>query len=351
MAGDREFRIRPGRIRSTRVQQVRPFVAQALAAARKAGGTVSRSGRIIPGNRSRFGRGQRASIQANRLITARSRGAVVKARVVRHSGRTAPLSRRIRDMEDELGASLFQRHAGGVRLTIAGERFLGPARKALRHIDTGASDVAAVGRSEEGHVRVGVFSSLASGFLFDLLRQYGTLHPNVRVDPVEGNPAEHVAAVRTLHLDVAFITGTRTWEGCETEHLWCERVFVVLPDDHPLADKAEIGWPELAAERFIVSDVAPGQEVHNFLVAHLSDLGSHPDIQSHHVGRDNMLSLVAVGRGITLTSEATIVAKFPGITYRELAGEVLPFSMVWSARNDNPACRRLLSMARAARNL
>src|SRR5690606_14878426 len=43
------------------------------------------------GNRSRFGRGQRASIQANRLIAARSRGAVVKARVVRHSGRSAPL--------------------------------------------------------------------------------------------------------------------------------------------------------------------------------------------------------------------------------------------------------------------
>ncbi|NJL50304.1 MAG: DUF3363 domain-containing protein, partial [Blastochloris sp.] len=50
-----------------------------------------RSGRIVPGNRSRFGHGQRASIQANRLITARSRGAVIKARVVRHSVRSAPL--------------------------------------------------------------------------------------------------------------------------------------------------------------------------------------------------------------------------------------------------------------------
>ena len=91
MAGEREFRIRPGRIRSTRAQHVRPFIAQALAAAKKAGGTVSRSGRVTSGNRSRFGNGQRASIQANRFITARSRGAVVKARVVRHSGRTAPL--------------------------------------------------------------------------------------------------------------------------------------------------------------------------------------------------------------------------------------------------------------------
>jgi type IV secretory pathway VirD2 relaxase len=92
MTGDSDFRIRPGRIRSSGKQSGRPFIAQALAAAQKAGAGISRSGRIVPGNRSRFGKGQRASIQANRLITSRSRGAVVKARVVRHSVRSAPLS-------------------------------------------------------------------------------------------------------------------------------------------------------------------------------------------------------------------------------------------------------------------
>jgi len=91
MSDEREFRIRPGRIRSTRAQQARPFIAQALAAARKAGGGISRSGRVVPGNRSRFGSGQRASIQANRFITSRTRGAVVKARVVRHAARSTPL--------------------------------------------------------------------------------------------------------------------------------------------------------------------------------------------------------------------------------------------------------------------
>ncbi|MCU0623741.1 MAG: relaxase/mobilization nuclease and DUF3363 domain-containing protein [Gemmatimonadaceae bacterium] len=91
MSGEDDFRIRPGRIRSTRAQSARPFIAQALAAAQKAGGSVSRKGRIGPGNRSRFGRGQRAAVQANRLLTARSRGAVIKARVVRHGGRNGPL--------------------------------------------------------------------------------------------------------------------------------------------------------------------------------------------------------------------------------------------------------------------
>src|SRR5579871_5316869 len=80
------------RIRSTRAQRARPFIAQALAAAERAGGSVSRKGTIGPGHRSRLGRGQRASILANRLITSRSRGAVVKARVVRHGARGAPLA-------------------------------------------------------------------------------------------------------------------------------------------------------------------------------------------------------------------------------------------------------------------
>ncbi|EHK54324.1 relaxase/mobilization nuclease domain-containing protein [Allomesorhizobium alhagi] len=92
MSAEDDFRIRPGRIRSTRAQQARPFIAQALAAAQKAGGAISRKGKIGPGNRSRFGRGQRAAVQANRLLTARSRGAVIKARVVRQSGRNAPLA-------------------------------------------------------------------------------------------------------------------------------------------------------------------------------------------------------------------------------------------------------------------
>lgn len=83
MSDERPFRVRPGRIRSSKAQRARPFISQALAAAQKAGGSVSRQGRIGPGNRSRFGRGQRASVQANRLLTARSRGAVIKARVVR----------------------------------------------------------------------------------------------------------------------------------------------------------------------------------------------------------------------------------------------------------------------------
>ncbi|WP_018236185.1 VirD2 family relaxase/mobilization nuclease [Ensifer sp. BR816] len=97
MNRDDDFRVRPGRIRSSKAQRARPFIAQALAAAEKAGGRVSRSSKITSG-RGRgpsFARGRVASVRANRLITNRTRHCTVKARFVRNKGERGPLARHL----------------------------------------------------------------------------------------------------------------------------------------------------------------------------------------------------------------------------------------------------------------
>ncbi|MER8977890.1 DUF3363 domain-containing protein [Mesorhizobium sp. M0870] len=120
MNGEDGFRIRPGRIRSPSAQRARPFIAQALAAAQKAGARISRSGRISPGNRSTFGRGRSASVRANRLLTGRSRIVIIKTRLVRHHARAAPLAahltylRREGVTRDGEKARLFGPEAGEV---------------------------------------------------------------------------------------------------------------------------------------------------------------------------------------------------------------------------------------------
>lgn len=88
MERDNDLRIRPGRIRSTRVQRTRPIINQVLAATRKAGGHVTRKGTISSSSNSRFGRGKVASVVAMRTISHRSRNVIIKTRVVRQ-GRTA----------------------------------------------------------------------------------------------------------------------------------------------------------------------------------------------------------------------------------------------------------------------
>ncbi len=95
MSHDDDFRVRPGRIRSSKAQRAKPFVAQALAAARKAGGRVSRSGKITSGRGPHFARGRTASIRANRLLTSRMRLCTVKALVMRKRGERGPLDRHL----------------------------------------------------------------------------------------------------------------------------------------------------------------------------------------------------------------------------------------------------------------
>ena len=256
------------------------------------------------------------------------------------------VSRRIRDLEDNLGSALFHRHSGGVLPTIAGQRLLSRARKVLRYVSEGAEIVDAVGRVKDGHLRIGIFSSLASGFLQKLLKSFHEQHEGVQLQMLDGNPAEHVAAIRQFKLDIAFLTGTLEWPQCEADHLWNERVFVVLPESHALAEKDEVSWHEIAQEKFIVMDAAPGQEIHDYLVKHVGNLGHHPKIEAQYVGRDGLLTMVGVGTGITVTSEATTATQIPGICYRPIVGEILPFNAVWSPKNDNPALRRLISLAK-----
>ncbi|MEM7683185.1 MAG: LysR family transcriptional regulator [Pseudomonadota bacterium] len=256
------------------------------------------------------------------------------------------ISRSIRDLEDEIGASLFIRSSSGVILTHAGEKFIRRVGDALNEITYAAADVGPIGRGEQGEVRIGIFSSLASGFLSQMLRIYCDRYADVRIDIVEGSPSDHILAVRMQKLDVAFVTGLPSLTDCDAAQFWNEGVFVVLPDEHSLVSHDLIQWEDLREEAFIVSEADPGPEIQDFLVKHLAELGMRPSIERHRVGRENLMQIVSFGRGVTLTSEATIATQFPGVVYRRLDGEALPFCAVWSPNNDNPAWRRMLSLAR-----
>jgi DNA-binding transcriptional LysR family regulator len=208
------------------------------------------------------------------------------------------ISRGIRDLENEIGVALFIRQPGGVTLTNAGSKFLNHARTAVGRIEYALKDAGAAGRGEVGMVRIGIFSSLASGFLADLLQAYQAKNPFVHLDFAEGGPAEHVAAIQHHRMDVAFLTGEPAAYGCEAPRLWEERVFVVLPKDHFLVEREEIGWDDLRDEHFIVSETNPGPEIHDYLVKHLAELGHHPAVERCGVGRDNLMKLVTLGRGL-----------------------------------------------------
>jgi DNA-binding transcriptional LysR family regulator len=154
--------------------------------------------------------------------------------------RQSAISRRVRALEDELGVSLFERHQSGVRVTNAGANFLQQARDALGQLDYAAKTAGAAGRGAVDGLGIGILSSMASGFLRELIQRYSEQHPEVAIQIPEGASADHIAAVRRRHLDVAFMLDTTDAKGCEIASLWSERIFVVLPDHRTLRAKKEI---------------------------------------------------------------------------------------------------------------
>lgn len=197
-----------------------------------------------------------------------------------------------------------------------------------------------------GILCVGVASSIAGGTARELLRAFLAAHPDVELQVAEGSSREHIAAVRALRMDITFVVATPPAAGCEVEPLWSEPILVVLPEDHPLAGDETVEWSQLADERFIVSKIDPGPEIHDFVVKNMAVFGHHPLIEPRPVRRDGLMALVGLGRGVSLVGAAEAGVAYPGVIFRLLARETLPFSAVWSARNDNPMLRRFLSLAR-----
>lgn len=260
--------------------------------------------------------------------------------------RQSALSRRVRALEEALGASLFERTRDGVRLTYAGNRFLREVRVILSRLESAVRTTRAAGAATEGCIRIGTVASVSGGYLNQLLREWRAARPGVALEIEAALPEENIARIVAKLIDVAIVTGSRFSRDYDSERLWCEDVFAALPDQHSLARYDRIQLSALASERFLVTRHPPGPEIHDWIINRLSELGSRPLIQEQAVGRDTLLSLVGLGFGVTLASSAETMISYPNVSFVRLTGECLPFSFVWLATNDNPALRRFLSDAR-----
>jgi DNA-binding transcriptional LysR family regulator len=258
------------------------------------------------------------------------------------------IGRRVRALEDVLGVSLFERNPAGVRLTTAGARFFEQARDGLRQLDEAVKTAGAAGRGAIGRLDIGILSSMAAGFLREVIRTYHAGHAHVAMHILEGASREQVALVRESRLDVAFVLGAPDLPNCEVTQLWTEHIFVALPQGHMLCDCDEVEWESLRYEKVILCQTELGRAIHDRLITRLAQLGYSPCVEQLDVGREALMHLVALGLGVSFTTEATVATQFPEVVFRPIAGDAatIPFSAVSLPNNDNPAFRRFLSLAR-----
>ena len=258
------------------------------------------------------------------------------------------VSRRIQALEDELGVSLFERQSNGVRLTIAGQRFLERTRAAFAEIAYAIKNAAAAGRGAEGVLRIGVLPSFFPDYLSDLLANFCAAQPGVMVDLLDGPPHKLTARIIERRLDVAFVVNGTPTPGCDVEIPRNGGIRLALADRHPLARCELIDWKLLKDEHFVFGRevIAAGLDDHASRT--VAGLGGRLSFASFDASHNVMMRLVALGFGLSLVSDWCTAIVYPGVAFRRLAGDNqhVSYSAVWLPGNDNPALRRFLSLAR-----
>lgn len=260
------------------------------------------------------------------------------------------LTRRVQLLEHRIGFRIFDRSPSGVHLTNAGQLFLEEASTGMKQLGQAIQVAASVNKGERGELQVGVVVPLAAGHLHLMLKEFRRRYPRIRVRLREGSSEADLARVMTGELDISFLAGTPKISGQDVLLLWTESVYVALPATHRLAKREELHWRDLRDEVFIVTQRGAGPEIRNYLVRKLSTPGFSPKIDAHDVSRQSLLSVVAMGYGITLTSGAIVDDMAEGVAFRPIGGdpEQLPYCAVWSPSNSNPALGCMLRLIRDA---
>ncbi|MBZ9775990.1 LysR family transcriptional regulator [Mesorhizobium sp. CO1-1-8] len=262
--------------------------------------------------------------------------------------RQSAISRRIRDLENQLGATLFDRTTSGVVPTAVGRAFLERARASLEQLNEAADIVAESGR---GVLRIGFDASCGASFVTALLGRFVSRHR--RTDPVlvEAAVQDLLAGIRARRLDVALLTGRPEVPDCNVIQLWLDRVVAVLPESNSLARKETIHWRDLMDMSFLGGKCDIGTVIHECLTRESSDIGYDPQVEHFPVGRDMLIGMVSLGKGFSLTMQSMPECRCAGVVYRPIfaPGAELPFNAVTSDLNDTQTLRSFLRMAFLAR--
>ncbi|MET1073340.1 MAG: LysR family transcriptional regulator [Umezawaea sp.] len=175
----------------------------------------------------------------------------------RHVGRAAarlhmtqpPLSRAIRQLEDELGATLFDRTPKGVALTPAGAVLYDEARAVLKQVDRLRTRMSAA--LDATGLAVGTLADTAEQVGGRVVESFRRRHPHVEVTIHEADLGDPTAGLRTGAVDVAFTRLPFDDTGLGTHVLRSDPVGVVTRADDPLARRGPVALADLADRRWV----------------------------------------------------------------------------------------------------
>lgn len=170
------------------------------------------------------------------------------------------ISRMIHDLEQEWKVVLLERSRAGVRLTSDGMKLLPHAKSLCSEYQKLQMEVDELNGLQSGLIRIGTFSSVATHWLPNIIREFQKDYPNIDYELLLGDYTEIEEWIADGRVDCGFLR-LPTHLDFETIFLEQDALMVILPEDHPLAGCERFSVASLCDDPFMLLEKGAKAEV------------------------------------------------------------------------------------------
>lgn len=263
------------------------------------------------------------------------------------------VSTQVRDLEEQLGLTLFRRVGRRVVLTDAGEVLLARTQRLFDVADELSATVDDLRGLRAGRLAIGASTTACEHVLPDVLRLFRAEHPSVTLRLEVGNTDRIAARVLYGELDVGCVGDHPESEGLVVESYLTDEVVVVVAADDPLAREAGVAPGVLSRRSFVLRE--PGSATRRIGLAWLQRLGVTVQPTIEVSSNEAVKHAVVAGLGVGLISRYALVSEMAAgrLTVVDLDAPKCVrdlYAIHLADRRLTPAQMKFLQLLRASRN-
>lgn len=214
------------------------------------------------------------------------------------------ISKRVSELESQIGAPLLVRNARGVELTPAGQSLLFYARQVrqtLTQLDHELGDYAS---GIKGHLRIHAITSALSQFLPQDIADFVSLYPQIKFDIEERVGSAVIRAVADGRADLGIIASQTPAQGLEAIPYRNDELTLVVPTGHALAGRKSVRFEEVLKHEFVGPHLE--SSMHTLLTAEAEKLDMALKLRIRISSFDCMCRMVSAGLGVAVLPRSVI---------------------------------------------
>jgi DNA-binding transcriptional LysR family regulator len=259
-----------------------------------------------------------------------------------------PLTRQIRQLEEELGVELFSRTNKGVELTHAGAHFKTEAERLLSLADQSVDRTRLAQSGELGRLEIGLFGSAIFSIIPAMLHQFRALYPMVEIALHTLSKTEQITALREGRLTIGFNRLYPQAADMMIEKVLSERIVLATHCDHPFAQKRRVAFKSLANEPLILFPNKARPSLADEVIALCRNAGFTPNVVQETEDVTTSIALVSLGFGICCVPESTTNLQLPNVSYVPLCSPTptIDFDCIYRQHDKSPILNAFLGIVR-----